>query len=58
MSVSRREVFKWGAVGLAGASLVTVPISTVSAKSASELDEGGYAPALQNRFRAAAETAA
>ncbi|HET8794792.1 MAG TPA: multicopper oxidase domain-containing protein, partial [Arthrobacter sp.] len=39
MSVSRREVFKWGAVGLAGAGLVTVPISTVSAKSASQLDE-------------------
>ncbi|WP_035774923.1 multicopper oxidase domain-containing protein [Arthrobacter sp. H5] len=37
MSISRREVLALGGLGLIGAGIVTVPISTVSAKSASQL---------------------
>ena len=37
MSVSRRDLIKIGGLGIIGAGLVTVPISTVSAKSASQL---------------------
>jgi spore coat protein A, manganese oxidase len=37
MSVTRRQLLTWGGLGVVGAGLVTVPISTVSAKSASQL---------------------
>lgn len=37
MSVTRRQLLTWGGLGVVGAGLVTVPISTVSAKAASQL---------------------
>lgn len=39
-SISRRDLIKIGGLGIVGAGLVTVPISTVSAKSASQLGSG------------------
>lgn len=50
MSVSRREVFKFSALGIVGAGLVTVPISTVSAKSASELDDRDMPRPYRSKF--------
>jgi spore coat protein A len=50
MSVSRRQLLKWGGLGVVGAGLVTVPISTVSAKSASQLSSRDMPKPYQTAF--------
>jgi spore coat protein A, manganese oxidase len=51
MSVSRRKLLQWGGLGVVGAGLVTVPISTVSAKAASQLSSRDMPKPFRAAFR-------